>query len=97
VDGITEPECAARLWIHTRGLRKFGRPDLSLRRVPRGQQVAAIELCNRFIQMQAQGALIPDGKEIRMNSLPARLICRHGGSVENPDFNNVHMEIRWPD
>jgi hypothetical protein len=93
--GIAEPESVARLWIHTRGLRKFGRPDLSLRRVPRGQQVAAIELCNRFIQLQAQGALIAEGQEIRMNSLPAGLICRHGGSVEDPDFNNVHVEIRW--
>jgi hypothetical protein len=85
------------LWIHTRGLRKFGRPDLSLRHVPRTQQVAAIDLCNRFIQLQAQGALIAEGQEIRMESLPAGLVCRHGGSVEDPDFNNVHMEIRWPD
>jgi hypothetical protein len=32
-----------------------------------------------------------------MDSLPAGLMCHHGGSVEDPDFNNVHVEIRWPD
>jgi hypothetical protein len=68
-----------------------------LRHVPRTQQVAAIDLCNRFIQLQAQGALIAEGQEIRMDSLPAGLMCHHGGSVEDPDFNNVHVEIRWPD
>jgi hypothetical protein len=86
-----------RLWIHTRGLRKFGRPDLSLRGAPRSHQVAAIDLCNRFIQLQAQGELIPEGQEIRMETLPHGLVCRHGGSISDPDFNNVHVEIRWPD
>jgi hypothetical protein len=87
---------SGRLWIHTRGMRKFGRPDLSLRNVPREQQVGAIDLCNRFIQMQVQGALIPEGQAIRIASLPEGLVCSHGGSVEDPDFNNVHLEIRWP-
>ena len=93
-----KPEATGKkLWIHTRGLRKFGRPDLSLRNVPRAQQIAAIDLCNRFIQLQAQGALIAEGQEIRMESLPPGLFCQHGGSVEDPDFNNVHVEIRWPE
>ncbi len=90
------PTAAGRLWIHTRGLHKFGRPDLSVRHVPRGQQVAAIELCNRFIQLQAQGGLISEGQEIRMASLPPGLVCHHTGRIEDPDFNNVHVEMRWP-
>ena len=95
--GLAGEQSAARLWIHTRGLRKFGRPDLSVRHVPREQQVAAIELCNRFIQLQAQGGLIPEGQEIRMASLPPGLVCHHAGRIEDPDFNNVHVEIGWPE
>lgn len=83
-------------WFHTRGLRKFGRPDLSIHNVPTEYEKAIIDMFNRFILMQAQGGRIPDGQEIRMATLPPRLMCHHGGTLEDPDFNNVHVEIRWP-
>ena len=92
----SEEQAGAGTWFHTRGLRKFGRPDLSLRNVPESYRDAAIELCNRFIELQAYGGRIPEGQEIRMKSLPGGLICRHGGSLEDPDFNNVHIEIQFP-
>ena len=84
------------LWFHTRGMRKFGRPDLSLHNVPDKYEKAAIELCNRFIELQAAGGRIPDGQEIQMPSLPGGLVCRHKGSLDDPDFNNVHVEIQFP-
>jgi len=28
-----------------------------------------------------------------MESLPEGLVCRHGGSLEDPEFNNVHVAI----
>jgi hypothetical protein len=84
-----------RLWIRTRGMRKFGRPDVSVSGVPPGSREAVIDLCNRFIEM-AFGAIVPEGQDIRMKSLPTGLKCHHAGSVDDPDFNNVHLEIRWP-
>ncbi|HWY75685.1 MAG TPA: hypothetical protein VN281_08705 [Verrucomicrobiae bacterium] len=83
-------------WYHTRGLRKFGRPDLSLHNVPDQYEKAAIELCGRFIELQAVGGRIPEGQEIRMASLPGGLVCHHKGSLEGPDFNNVHVEVQFP-
>ncbi len=80
-------------WIHTRGLRKSGRPDISVPKVPEVQKDAFIDLCNRFIELQAFGGIIPEGQEIRMRSLPAGLVCHHGGDLEDPDFNNVHVSI----
>jgi hypothetical protein len=85
-----------RLWIHTRGMRKFGRPDVSVSRVPPASREAVIDLCNRFIEMMAFGAIVPEGQPIRMKNLPTGLKCHHVGSVDDPDFNNVHLEIRWP-
>jgi len=41
------------LWYHTRGLRMFGRPDLSVRGVSPELEPAAQDLFNRFIEMQA--------------------------------------------
>lgn len=81
-------------WFHTRGMRKFGRPDLSMHGVTSEHRTAVIDLFERFIEMQAFGALIPEGQEIRMRTLPQGLRCFHGGSPDDPDFNNVHIEIR---
>jgi len=83
-------------WIHTRGMLKFGRPDLSVHAVPSSHRDAIIDLCNRFIELQAYGGLIPEGQIIRIPSLPEGMTCHHGGHLQDPDFNNVHVEIRWP-
>lgn len=81
------------LWVHTRGLRKFGRPDISIPRVAAKWREGAIDLCNRFIEFQAFGGLILEGKEITMRSLPDGLRCYHRGYLDDPDFNNVHVAI----
>jgi hypothetical protein len=87
---------SGRLWIHTRGMRKFGRPDISVTGVPPSSRDAVIDLCNRLIELMALGAVVPEGQEIKMKNLPSGLRCHHAGSVADPDFNNVHLEIAWP-
>lgn len=81
-------------WFHTRGMRKFGRPDLSIRQVSQDWRDGAIDLCNRFIEFQALGGVIDEAQEIRMSSVPAGLHCFHSGDLDDPDFNNTHVEIR---
>lgn len=93
----SEESSPGRTWFHTRGLRKFGRPELSVHNVPAQHHEGVIDLCNRFIEFQAFGGLIEEGQEIRMKSLPEGMMCRHGGDLDDPDFNNVHVEITWPD
>lgn len=93
---LTSPEPSGNeTWFHTRGMRKFGRPDLSMRQVPPTQHAAVIDLFNRLIAQQALGDVVPEGQPIRMATLPAGLTCHHGGDVDDPDFNNVHLEIVW--
>jgi hypothetical protein len=87
----------ALTWFHTRGLRKFGRPDLSIHCVPAMYQQAVIDLCNSFIEFQAFGGVIEEGQTIRMKNLPLGMMCHHEGDLDDPDFNNVHVEIVWPD
>jgi hypothetical protein len=36
--------------------------------------------------------MIPDGQRIRMRGLPAWK-CRRAGELDDPDFNNVRVEI----
>jgi hypothetical protein len=83
-------------WFHTRGMRKFGRPDISVHGVGARHRDGVIDLCNRLIEYQALGGIIPEGKIIRMKSLPPGGAARHGGDLDDPDFNNVHVEFVWP-
>jgi hypothetical protein len=83
-------------WYHTRGMRKFGRPDLSVHSVPHDLEPAIVDLLNRFIEMEAFGAIVEEGQQVRMASLPEGVTCHHGGDLDDPDFNNVHIEIVWP-
>lgn len=81
-------------WFHTRGMRKFGRPDLSVHHVSRDLRDGIVDLFNRFIEFQAFGGIIAQGQDIKMGSLPAGMICVHQGDLDDPDFNNVHVEIK---
>jgi hypothetical protein len=45
-------------WIHTRGMRKFGRPDISVHKVEPQHKDAIIDLCNRFIELLAFGGIV---------------------------------------
>jgi len=80
-------------WFHTRGMRKFGRPDISVHNVTSENETAVIDLCNRLIEHQAFGHVVPDGQEIRMESLSSIGVITHAGDLEDPDFNNVHLNV----
>jgi hypothetical protein len=84
------------LWLHTRGLRKFGRPDLSYRGVTEETQAPVVEMFNRLIGLQVRGGRITEGQAIKMDGIPAGTTCHHTGSEDDPDFNNVHVEISPP-
>ena len=92
-----EPESDTLQWFHTRGMRKFGRPDISVRNVGAQYREAVVDLCERFIEYQAFGAVIPEGQSIRMATLPPGGVAHHGGDLDDPDFNNGHVEIEWPE
>jgi hypothetical protein len=83
-------------WFHTRGLRKFGRPDLSIHNVQPRHEEAIIELFERFIEYQALGGVIDENQEISMDRLPGGMTCHQRGDLDDPDFNNRHVEIVWP-
>jgi hypothetical protein len=93
---MVSDEADSGRWFHTRGMRKFGRPDISVRNVPEDHQEGVIDLCNRLIEFMAFGAVLEEGEKVRMRSLPEGLSCRHAGSFDDPDFNNVHIEYTYP-
>lgn len=83
-------------WFHTRGMRKFARPDLSVHGVPAEKRDATIDLLNRLVEAQAFGGIVAEGQFIKTPSLSQGLTCHHAGSLDDPEFNNTHIEIGWP-
>jgi len=83
-------------WVRTRGMRKFGRPDVSIRGVPRVDSDKAGELCLRLVEMQVLGARFVQGQELEIEGLPGAMQAQLGGSLEDPQFNNTHVRFDWP-
>jgi hypothetical protein len=84
------------VWVHTRGMRKFGRPDVSVRGVSERHLSPVVEMCNRLIAFQARGGIVPEGEAVRVPGLPPGITLHHAGDPADPDFNNVHLAARWP-
>lgn len=93
---LVEPEAAGTSWYHTRGMRKFGRPDLSVRGVGEKYADGVTELIERYVGGQALGHVILESEKVQMKGLPPGGVCRHGGRMDDPDFNNRHVEVVWP-
>ena len=83
-------------WYHTCGMRKFGRPDLSVRQVGPKYAEGVGDVIERLVEAQALGAIIPEGYAIELEGLPHGGACHHRGDLDDPNFNNVHIEIEWP-
>lgn len=88
---------AGRLWVHTRGLRKFARPDVSIRNVPPAAANVAGELAERFLDFQAAGGLVEDGHAVEIDGAPAGLRVAVAGDEHDPEFNNRRLDLHWPD
>ena len=89
---VSEDGPAGHSWYHTRGMIKFGRPDISVREVPPELGGRVQELCDRYIAHMALGGVVPDGEVVRMEGLP-NWVCQTRGSFDDPDFNNLHLAI----
>ncbi len=87
---------AEHSWIHTRGMRKFGRPDISIRQVPDRAVDRAGLLCERLVELEALGAHFADGQPLELDGLGASVVACLRGGLDDPDFNNTYVEFRWP-
>ena len=90
-------ETKGRSWIRTRGMRKFGRPDISLSNVPDGEIDRAGALSERFVELGALGAHFDPAQAIEVDGVAGGLSVTLSGDEEDPRFNNTHAAMRWPD
>lgn len=83
-------------WIKTRGLRKFARPDVSIRGVPKADVQRAGALAARLVDMQARGTRLGDGSTIEVEGIAGGIQLTRAGTLDDPEFNNTHVELAWP-
>jgi len=88
---------AGRVRVHTRGMRKFARPDIDVRNVPPHAANLAGELAARFVEFQCAGGLVADGHVVEFDDAPDGLVAHLAGTLDDPAFNNRHLALRWPD
>lgn len=91
------PAPVGSIWVHTRGMRVFGRPDLSIRGVPADQLDLAAKVVNVLVTNQAKGLRIEDGAIMEVGPPLDLLAFAERGHHDDPDFNNLHLEVAWPD
>jgi len=93
-DGESAPDHS---WIHTRGMRKFGRPDISIRQVPDRAVDRAGLLCERLVELEALGAHFTEGQRLDIEGVPGGVVVQLGGGLDDPQFNNTYVEFQWPE
>ncbi len=90
-----DPDEPERQWVHTRGLRKFARPDVSVTRVPASETDRAGAFCQQMADMLALGGHFAEGQQLPVDGIGV-FQARLGGSADDPRFFNTHVELRWP-
>ncbi|WIG57032.1 MAG: hypothetical protein OJF61_002820 [Rhodanobacteraceae bacterium] len=93
---LCQDDTGGSAWIKTRGLRKFARSDISIRRVPQSEVQRAGAIAARLVDLQARGMRFGDGSTVDVDGLPDGLKITRGGSLDDPEFNNTHLELIWP-
>jgi len=94
--GVAEDDGRPGAWeVATRGMRKFGRPDLRLRGVPGDRRGEAEAACRVLADRLREGLVLGDGDEVRMAGHPEAWSCTLGGSPDDPRFDNVHLSLQW--
>ncbi len=82
-------------WLHTRGMRKFGRPDISILKIDNKSLKRGKRVIERYITHFALGASVKDGEQIKMREAPRGLSFALKGDYDNLDFNNYYVEVTW--
>jgi hypothetical protein len=84
-------EPAGTTWLHTRGLRQFGRPDLSVRGLSRDDVGLVSGEVGALSVELVLGRVLVDGEVIELSVGPCEVAL--GGDEEDLDFNNLHAEL----
>ena len=85
-------------WLHTRGMRKFGRPDISMEGVAEDKVEHAAQVINQMIYYGALGVFFSKPTKLHTHIGPTYVVNpSFVEDFDNPDFNNSYYQIVWKD
>ena len=90
---IDNPDEDETSWLRTQGLRKFGRPDVSVRTVKAAHRDGAHKMLDRFVNHLALGGLPEQGREVTMEGLGTYRFGTVEGGPDNSTFHNHFVEL----
>ena len=83
-------------WFHTRGMRKFGRPDISMEGVDKDAVDNAVQVVNQMIYYGALGAFFSRPTKFNIHTGLAYIIKpNYIDDMDDPDFNNSYYRVSW--
>ena len=86
------------IWLHTRGLRKFGRPDISIENVPGSEENKVVRIANQMIYYSSLGELFNKKVKLHLYKDKEEAVIinpKFVGDYENVDFNNAYCKLLW--
>lgn len=84
------------IWLHTRGMRKFGRPDISMEKVLKSDVQNASQVVNQMIFYGALGVFFSKPVKLHTHSgMSCIVMPKFIEDMDNPDFNNSYYQILW--
>ena len=86
------------IWLHTRGLRKFGRPDISIENVPESEENKVVRIANQMIYYSSLGVLFNKKVKLHLYKDKEEAVIinpKFVGDYENADFNNAYCKLLW--
>lgn len=85
------------LWIHTRGMVKFGRPDISMLGIPQAGIELAKDLSDQLLYYSTKGVWFD--KPIHLNTTAGKFLIKpkYVEDFNDLNFNNAHVEVEFND
>ena len=94
-DDINNPN---KCWFHTRGLRKFGRPDLSMHNIDKEDAEEIKKVFDLLIDYAGRGALFKNEVKVKTpENILFKLKTEYIEDFNDSDYNNAHLEIEITD
>jgi len=86
-----------KLWLHTRGLRKFGRPDVSMENVSENDKKDASDVINQMIFYSSKGILFENSTKLHTPKEKSFIINPTYGSESSCSFSfkNLSLSLRF--
>lgn len=85
-------------WLHTRGMRKFGRPDIGIENVDAEEIEDAAQVINQMIYYGSLGAFFSRATKLHTHTGKAYIVKpEFVEDFDNPDYNNAYYQLLWQD